>query len=243
MIDLHCHILPGLDDGSESLEESLAMAAMAADQGVRHIVTTPHCRTGSAPDVIDGVAMLQELLQEEGIPIRLYPGMEIFGSFDTARLLQEKKLLTLNGSRYPLIEFSFYSDGEAETEILKTVIDAGFTPLVAHPERYEYVCRWPELINRWKKMGCLFQINRGSLLGRYGDDARKMGIELVNRGFATVVATDAHSSRVRTPRAADAYEMLYHSVSPAAAEVLMIQNPKKIITNKLLPPVEPDWFR
>ena len=92
-------------------------------------------------------------------------------------------------------------------------------------------------------MGCLFQINRGSLLGRNGEDTQMMALELVQRGFATVVATDAHSSRVRTPRAADAYEMLYHSISPAAAEVLMIQNPKKIITNKLLPPVEPDWFR
>lgn len=243
MIDLHCHILPGLDDGSGSLEESIEMAAMAADQGVRHIVATPHCRTGSAPDVIDGVVMLRELLQEAEIPIRLYTGMEIFGSFDTARLLREKKLLTLNGSRYPLIEFSFYTDGTAETEILQTVIDAGYTPLVAHPERYEYIHQQPELINQWKKMGCLFQVNRCSLLGRNGEDTQMMALELVERGFATVVATDAHSSRVRTPRAADAYEMLYHSVSPKAAEMLMIQNPKKIITNNLVPPVEPDWFR
>lgn len=243
MIDLHCHILPGLDDGSGSLDESIEMAAMAADQGVRHIVATPHCLTGSAPDVIDGVAMLRELLQEAQIPIRLYAGMEIFGSFDTARLLQERKLLTLNGSRYPLIEFSFYTDGTAETEILQTVIDAGYTPLVAHPERYEYILQQPRLINQWKKMGCLFQVNRCSLLGRYGEDIQMMALELVERGFAAAVATDAHSSKVRTPRARDAYEMLYHSVSPVAAETLMIHNPKKIITNHVLPPVEPDWFR
>lgn len=243
MIDLHCHILPGLDDGSGSLDESIEMAAMAADQGVRHIVATPHCLTGSAPDVIDGVAMLRELLQEAQIPIRLYAGMEIFGSFDTARLLQERKLLTLNGSRYPLIEFSFYTDGTAETEILQTVIDAGYTPLVAHPERYEYILQQPRMINQWKKMGCLFQVNRCSLLGRYGEDIQMMALELVERGFAAAVATDAHSSKVRTPRARDAYEMLYHSVSPVAAETLMIHNPKKIITNHVLPPVEPDWFR
>lgn len=243
MIDLHCHILPGLDDGSGSLDESIEMAAMAADQGVRHIVATPHCLTGSAPDVIDGVAMLRELLQEAQIPIRLYAGMEIFGSFDTARLLQERKLLTLNGSRYPLIEFSFYTDGTAETEILQTVIDAGYTPLVAHPERYEYILQQPRLINQWKKMGCLFQVNRCSLLGRYGEEIQMMALELVERGFAAAVATDAHSSKVRTPRARDAYEMLYHSISPTAAETLMIHNPKKIITNHVLPPVEPDWFR
>lgn len=243
MIDLHCHILPGMDDGSGSLEESIEMAAMAADQGVEHIVATPHCLTGSAPDVIDGVAMLQELLQEVGIPIRISAGMEIFGSFDTARLLREKKLLTLNDSRYPLIEFSFYTDGEVETEILQTVIDAGYTPLVAHPERYEYIRQQPELINQWKKMGCLLQVNRCSLLGRYGEDIQQMALELVKRGFASAVATDAHSSKVRTPRARDAYELLYHSISPDAAETLMIQNPKKIINNNSLPPVEPDWFR
>ncbi len=77
MIDLHCHILPGLDDGSGSLEESLEMAAMAADQGIRHIAATPHCITGSAREVRSHVAMLQDLLQEERIPVQIYPGMEV----------------------------------------------------------------------------------------------------------------------------------------------------------------------
>lgn len=242
MIDLHCHILPGLDDGSESFEESLAMAAMAAGHGIRHIAATPHCVTGTARDVTEGVAMLQELLLEEHIPVRLYPGMEIFGTYDTARLLRERKLLTLNGSRYPLIEFAFHTDGEEETDILQSVIDAGFTPLVAHPERYDCIRHMPELVNRWKKMGCLFQVNRGSLLGRYGYSIQQMGMALVRRGFATVVATDAHSPAVRTPRARDVYELLFQSVSPVAAEMLMHRNPEWILHDKLLPPAEPDWF-
>ena len=153
MIDLHCHILPGLDDGARSFEESLEMAAIAASHGIRHIVATPHCVIGGARDVTDGVAMLQELLREEQIPVRLYTGMEIAGTYDTARLLREKKLLTLNGSRYPLIEFDFDTDGEEETGILQSVIDAGYTPLIAHPERYRCVCYTPELVNRWKKIG------------------------------------------------------------------------------------------
>jgi protein-tyrosine phosphatase len=242
MIDLHCHILPGLDDGAENLEISLEMATMAASQGIRHIATTPHCVTGSAREVIENLLMLEELLKEARIPVRLYPGMEIFGTYDTARLLRENKLLTLNGSRYPLIEFTFHSDGEEETEILQSVIDAGYTPLVAHPERYSYICREPELVNRWKEMGCLFQVNRGSLLGRYGHSARQMGMALVRRGFATVVATDAHSSVVRTPRARDVYELLCEAVSPLAADTLMRHNPEWILRDKILPPVQPDWF-
>lgn len=242
MIDLHCHILPELDDGSESLGESLAMADMAARHGIRHIVATPHCTTGSARDVISGVNLLREYLQEARIPVQLYPGMEIFGTYDTARLLQKKQLLTLNGSRYPLIEFSFHTEGEEETEILQSVIEAGFTPLVAHPERYDYICRRPELVNHWKQMGCLFQVNRGSLLGRYGYEAQQMGMELVQRGFATVIATDAHSITRRTPRARDVYELLFHFVSSAAAEVLMKRNPERILLDQSLPPEEPDWF-
>ncbi len=242
MIDLHCHILPGLDDGSERFEESLAMAAMAAGHGIHHIAATPHCVTGMVREVTEGVAMLQELLKEEHIPVRLYPGMEIFGTYDTARLLREKKLLTLNGSRYPLIEFAFHTDGEEETDILQSVIDAGFTPLVAHPERYDCICHQPHLVNKWKKMGCLFQVNRGSLLGRNGYNAQQMAMALVRRGFATVIATDAHSPVVRTPRARDVYELVFQTVSPVAAEMLMNRNPEWILHDKRLPPVEPDWF-
>lgn len=242
MIDLHCHILPELDDGSGSLEESLAMAAMAASHGIRHIAATPHCVTGAARDVTEGVAMLQELLRESHIPVRLHPGMEIFGTYETAKLLQQGQLLTLNGSRYPLIEFAFDTDGEEETDILQKVIDAGYTPLVAHPERYRCICHQPELVNLWKKMGCLFQVNRGSLLGRYGYTAQQMAMALVHRGFATVVATDAHSATMRTPRARDVYELLFQGVSPVAAEVLMNRNPQLILNDKLLPPAEPDWF-
>jgi protein-tyrosine phosphatase len=242
MIDLHCHILPGLDDGAQSLEDALRMAALAADHGIRRVVATPHCITGSAREVTRNVAMLCQLLEESHIPLQVYPGMEIFGTYDTARLLRQQKLLTLNGSRYPLIEFDFGTDGEEETQILQQVIDAGYIPVVAHPERYSCIRRMPQIANHWKQMGCLFQINRGSLLGRYGFSAQQMGWDLVYRGFATVVATDAHSPVVRTPRALDVYQLLSREISPMAADVLMKHNPLQIIKDKSLPPAEPDWF-
>lgn len=242
MIDLHCHILPGLDDGSGSFEESLEMARVAANQGVRAIVATPHCVEDRTREVRSGVKMLRELLQEAHIPLELYSGMEIFGTYDTARCLRRNKLLTLNDSRYPLIEFHFHTDGEEETDILEDVIDAGYTPLVAHPERYNCICANPELANHWKDMGCLFQINRGSLLGRFGPKAQQMGMELVYRGFATVVATDAHSPVVRTPRMKDVYQLLAREISPLAAEALLRRNPESILKDEQLPPAEPDWF-
>ena len=242
MIDLHSHILPRLDDGSQNMEESLAMAQIAVESGVRSMVATPHCAQGRAREVYSGWLLLREALEDAGIPLRVYPGMEILGTPDTARLLQEGQLFTVNGSRYPLVEFLFQATAREITDILESVVQAGFLPLIAHPERYECVHQDPGCINTWKKMGCLFQVNRGSLLGRFGSTAQDMAFSLVDRGFATVVASDAHSPRMRTPWLRDVYGMLDEEFSPVAARYLLRRNPRSILRDEDLPPVEPAWF-
>lgn len=243
MIDLHAHILPELDDGSQSLRQSLEMARLAVESGVTAMAATPHCADDRAGEVRTAVVLLRDALQEARIPLKLFMGMEIFGTPDTVRLLAEKKLYTLNGSRYPLIEFSFRSDGEEETRILQSVILAGYQPLVAHPERYLYIQRDPQRVNQWKKMGCHFQVNRGSLMGRFGPDAQEMAMALIDRGFATVVASDAHSPDLRTPWMRDVRDMLIKDFSLEAARCLLLRNPRSILKNEQLSPVEPEWFR
>lgn len=243
MIDLHSHILPELDDGSQSLAESLAMARMAVDSGITAMVATPHCAYDRTQEVQESWQLLTEALRDNGIPLKLYPGMEIFGTADTVRLLKEGKLLTLNGSQYPLVEFDFRSGGETETLVLRSLCKAGYRPVVAHPERYSYVQRNPHLVNQWHWMGCLLQVNRGSLLGRFGRQAQAMAVEMVERGFAAAVATDAHSPRVRTPWMRDVKEMLTREVSPLCARTLLQDNPRKILKNETLTPVEPEWFK
>lgn len=242
MIDLHSHILPELDDGSQSLEESLAMARLAVQSGVTVMAATPHCMDDRVRQVYAAWRLLREALHDTGIPLKVCLGMEIFGTADTVRLLREGRLFPLNGSQYPLIEFSFRSTGEEETEILHQVLRAGYRPLVAHPERYGYVREYPELINLWVKMGCLLQINRGSLLGRFGTGAQRMAAELVERGFVTAVATDAHSPRVRTPWMKDIQALLSQEYSQELARELLQRNPQRILKNEPLPPVEPEWF-
>lgn len=242
MIDLHSHILPELDDGAQSLRESLAMARMAVDSGVTAMVATPHCVNDQSRNVYAAWQLLWEALQENGIPLKLFPGMEIFGTPDTAKLLREGKLFTLNGSHYPLIEFSFHSAGEEETRILNSVCESGFRPIVAHPERYAYVQHDPEILNDWLRMGCLLQVNRGSLLGRFGRYAQEMAMELVGRGFATVIASDAHSPRVRTPWMEDVRQLLSAEFSPQCARTLLLDNPQKILKDEQLSPAEPEWF-
>lgn len=242
MIDLHSHILPDLDDGARSLGEALDMARMAVDSGITVMVATPHCAHDRAREVQESWELLCEALRENEIPLKLLPGMEIFGTSDTVRLLKEGKLLTLNGSRYPLVEFDFHSTGDEETLVLRSLRKAGYRPVVAHPERYSYIQRNPRLVNQWFRMGCLLQVNRGSLLGRFGVQAQAMAVELVERGFATVVATDAHSARVRTPWMRDIREILSREVSPQCARALLLDNPKKILKNERLLNVEPEWF-
>lgn len=242
MIDLHSHILPELDDGSQSLEESLAMARMAVQSGVTVMVATPHCMDDRAQQVYAAWRLLREALRDTEVPLKLSLGMEIFGTTDTVRLLRAGRLFPLNGSQYPLIEFSFRSTGEEETEILHQVLRAGYRPLVAHPERYGYVRENPELINLWTRMGCLLQVNRGSLLGRFGPGAQQMAAELVERRFVTAVATDAHSPRMRTPWMKDIQALLSQEYSPQLARELLLQNPQRILKNEPLPPVEPEWF-
>lgn len=242
MIDLHSHILPGQDDGARSLRDALAMARMAVQSGVIAMAATPHCTGDRTEEVQAAWQLLKDALEESGIPLKLVPGMEIFGTADTARMLRDGKLLTLNGSRYPLMEFSFHSDGNAETAILRGVCQAGYRPLIAHPERYPFVQRHPELLNRWCDLGCLLQVNRGSLLGRFGTSARQLAWALVDRGFVTAVASDAHSPRQRTPWLADVWQLLEEEFSPQAARSLLEENPGKILNNEEIPPVRPVWF-
>ncbi len=242
MIDLHCHILPGLDDGAPDLQSSLEMAAMASECGITAIAATPHCALDRCQEVFDSFTQLQQALQREQIPVQLLPGMEIFGTPETAQLLRQNRLLTLNGSRYPLVEFGFYTDGRQETQILEQIVDAGFTPLVAHPERYEYLQQTPEYVDLWCRMGCRFQLNRGSLMGRFGNAAQALAFALVDRGFATVVASDAHSPRFRTPWMQDVQQLLQEEFSMEIAQLLMEDNPRRILQNKELPPLRPEWF-
>lgn len=242
MVDLHSHILPYLDDGARNMSEALSMARIAVDSGITDMVATPHCERGGIEEIQNTYRHLGRILEEEGIPLKIHLGMEIFATPDTARLLSQGQLLTLNGSRYPLVEFDLLASGEEETEILRDVCREGYRPLVAHPERYVFLWQNPEMMNIWWELGCLFQVNRGSLVGRFGMDAQQMALEMVDRGFATVVASDAHSCIRRTPWMEQVGHMLRSEFSSGAALYLLERNPEAILKNKELLPMDPHWF-
>lgn len=249
MVDIHAHILPGVDDGAPDMDSALEMAALAVESGVTVLVATPHCMDFAGRKnywdsrLTEDMLYFRQMLKKEKIPLKLKPGMEIFGTSKTPGLFKEDKLIGINGSRYPLIEFAFHNYAAQATEILENVLALGLRPVIAHPERYKYIQSDPALLNLWTEMGCLLQINKGSLLGSFGRAEQQLAFELVDRGFAFAVASDAHSPIRRTTWMKDVQQLLTEEFSPATAKKLLDANPMKLINNEIIREASPHWFR
>lgn len=249
MIDIHAHILPGIDDGAKNMDEALEMAVLAVESGVKTLVVTPHCMDfADRKNFLDNQLMseiesFRSQLAKENIPLEILPGMEIFGTQKTPDLIRQGKLAGINNSDYMLIEFAFHNYAVQATEILEKIIDMGKRPVIAHPERYEYVKEDPYILNLWVEMGCLLQINKGSLLGSFGRREQALAFELADRDFVAAVASDAHSSVRRTTWMGDVYNLLAQEFSQFKAKQLLETNPAKIIRNENIPTGQPRWFR
>lgn len=243
MTDVHCHILPGVDDGAESLEEALVMARMAQASGVRAIVATPHCnmprgeKNYRSDELRDRFLAFAAALKNQSIDIRLLPGAEVLCTEDAPELLRKGKLLTLAGSRYLLTEFFFDEPHDCMTELLEALAAEGVIPVVAHPERYRAVQRDPELVARWFARGYVIQVNKGSLLGRLGRRARTCSHLLLERGLAHIIASDAHGCAERTPHMNEIRELTEELFSPEYARILLEENPGRILRDEPMSPV------
>jgi protein-tyrosine phosphatase len=203
MLDLHCHILPGIDDGAASLDESLAMARFSAADGITHIVATPHCHRSwhyLRADIVPRVARLNEAIAKAGIGLMILPGSEI-QAVDTAlyRREYEAGLYCHLGDRpaFTLLEFSWKADEfpADAIELIRWLRDRGTTPIIAHPERHPYYADTPGRLESLVDAGAWLQVTVDSLLGNFGSAPRTES-EAVLRKFADVVlATDSHNMR------------------------------------------------
>lgn len=238
MIDIHCHILPGLDDGSDNLEESVRMARLAVEGGTSAVIATPHSNIPDSyqnycdRDYVEKFKTLKSRLEEERIPLKLFPGHEIFAADNFVELIKNKKLLTLCNTDYPLVEFNFTERSDSVYEKLRMLTAEGLTPVVAHPERYAFVAEDDFAPFRLKSLGCLLQINKGSLKGNFGRNAYFASHFIIENEMADFVASDAHSPYMRTPYLADAYEIISETHSDEYADLLLHINPSHILQNK-----------
>lgn len=230
MIDLHCHILPGLDDGAQTMEDSLDMARTAAGDGIHTIAATPHAdKWGANPDEEDlerQVAQLQEALDAKGVPIRVVPGLENHLTPD----LVSGKIVPLNHTRYFLVELPFEEFPHYVEQALFQLQLKGYTPILAHPERNAVLRSDPEALRGLVERGILAQLTAASLLGVFGKKTREASESYLRQGLVQVLATDSHSATGgRRPILSEALAVAARLIGPERAQALVTENPERIL--------------
>lgn len=197
MIDIHAHILPGVDDGAKNMEEALEIARGAVRQGIEKIVATPHYLPDTysltSEEIAEKVNELQYEIDREGLKLKILTGAEIYLEPDFCHKLQEGLLTTVNNSRYLMIELPFnhlppYAEG-----VLYDILAMGYIPVICHPERYSFFGKRPEILYEWVSNGIYAQLNAGSLTGEYGNTIRKTAELMVKHKLVQLMGSDVHS--------------------------------------------------
>lgn len=238
--DLHSHILPGVDDGPAHIADAIAIARIAAENGTRMMLATPHRKditeNWSVPHIRNFTVELQRRIDAEGIPITLALGMENHIDETLPRDAADGRALTMNGSRYILVEMPFFGQHDFVEGALTALQAQGLTPVFAHPERIEAFQRCPALLKRYIAMGMLSQITRGSLLGHWGEPVRQFTLELLEHGLAHMLASDTHAPKPpRTPELGAAVRIAAEVVGEDAALRMAIETPRAIVRDLPMP--------
>lgn len=244
MIDIHTHILPSVDDGAKSLDEALEMLSIAMKGKTEAIILTPHCNFPKRYNNYDDEFFKQrfKLFKQKAaayFPIDLFLGMEVYATDNVAALIKRGKIITLNRSRYLLIEFPFSCHPRWAAKILSSVSKLGITPIIAHPERYPFIWEQPNILYDWVNCGSLVQMNRSSLFGSFGQNAKDLALQLLSHHLVHFVASDCHSASVRTPFLPNAYNLISDLYSDEYAHTLLHGNPQKVIADKPIIPLKP----
>ena len=208
MIDLHCHLLPGIDDGAQTLETSLEMARIAVADGITKIYCTPHIYPGlyenTGPDIVRRVAMLQLILRDKGIALELSFGADVHLVPEVPSGLADDRIPTLGGSRYLLLEPSHHVCPPRFKESVFALIAAGYVPVITHPERLTWVEDHFDDFTSLARSGAWLQVTGGALVGRFGKRVERIAERFVGDGWTAVLASDAHTTSRRAPLLAEA---------------------------------------
>lgn len=243
MIDTHNHILPGLDDGARTLEDSLDMCRIAAEDGIQRIVATPHSFDGEfvnhADTVKNAVNELNAALSIKGIPLQILPGMEVRISADIGGMLAEGRILTLNDGRFLLLEFHPTQLPVGFVNLADRLISSSYYPIIAHPEKNLAIQRNPEILFHWAQRfdygRLLVQISADSLTEDSRYWAMRTAKILLKHNLVHLIATDAHSSQARPPRLSQAVRVAARIVGRDKAMHMVDHVPKAVIEGADVP--------
>lgn len=229
--DIHCHILPGVDDGAKDMEETLAMLCKAKEQGIQTLIATPHYAAGKkkvSPERLEEIRQqVQQRAEQEGIDVEILLGSELYYSKDICQRLEEKKALTMAGTRYVLVEFS---PNETYTEVyqgLHELVQGGYIPILAHMERYRCLHKEKAKIRELIELGAYMQMNVESLRSRYCK-------KLVKDGLIHFFGSDSHHVKHRPPRMQDGIGWLGNRLTKDQLEKIFLENPERLRENKYI---------
>lgn len=235
MIDLHCHILPAIDDGAADMAEALALLRLAQQQGISHMVATPHVQSGyydnSVTVITEALQGLRQAAAEAGIDIQLAAAAELRVEPQLIQLAERKALPLLGhyqNDMLLLLEFPHSHIPPGSDKLIKYLARLGYRIMVAHPERNRELQQDPTKINQLKRLDCLFQLTAASVLGVMGDKPMQLARQYLNDGIFTVVATDCHSLKRRPPQLLQAKEQIASWLSPELAQQLCVDTPAQI---------------
>jgi protein-tyrosine phosphatase len=241
MIDLHCHILPGVDDGVRTLEDAVEMARVAVAQGVRKIVATPHVfrdnlNWGDIAGLDEKRSQLVDEIQKNGIQVEILPGAEvhIFHGL-IAAVRKNRAHLVINQTSYMFVEFPAGHVFSGVKNLFFELMTEGITPIITHPERNAVFVQSPGRLYELIQMGALAQANSGSFLGLYGDKTEKAVLQFLKLNLIHLIGSDSHGPRSLSWRLRDAVAKAEIVVSKEQAQALVEENPQAVVDNKELP--------
>lgn len=232
MVDIHCHIIPGVDDGARTKSQTRKLLKMEYESGVRAIILTPHYRKGmfeaDREFVIKQASYVKDEMRNLELDMKLYLGCEYHANSDMIEELRENPHFRINGSNYVLVEFSSAHSFAKIRNWIYQLVTSGFVPIVAHIERYPAVdCeeKVEELIN----LGALMQVDAGAILGEYGFRQKKMSWKLLKKRMVHFVASDAHDTEKKRPNLKECSARLEKKLSRSYVDELLVHNPQKIL--------------
>ncbi len=237
-IDIHCHILPGVDDGSPDMATSLEMLRIADKNGITHLILTPHHKpmhhNVSPEHNVVYRKKLQEAAKEAGIKAKLFSGNEIYYSDETMEELIEGKICSLAGSDYVLVEFHPTNPYMAIQNAVSRVQAAGFIPIIAHVERYSDIVSHPSRVKDLIEMGSFIQVNASSIMGKYGFGISHFTKRLLKQELVHFIASDAHDTGRRAPNLLDCRNYVERKYGEDYGKKLFFTNPANVIRNELI---------
>lgn len=238
MVDLHCHILPGIDDGSANMEESIAMAESAIADGITHVVATPHSSSQYHFDFAQVRELRDELQNKIGDKLKIATGCDFhLNPENLSSLRSDAWPYCINQHNFLLLEFNEFSIPPSIDQTLHAIQLAGVQPIITHPERNGILRAHPERLKKWVRQGCFAQVTGGALTGGFGPSAQQDALRWIGQGLIHFVASDAHNTRNRPLRLQSAYNVVVDRFGQEKAHALFQDNPLAAFEGRELPHV------